>query len=76
MAKEWTDEEVQSEIAKAVQIVREDHFDAFLRSRMSPSNPNPPSGNDPPAPSGNPNPPDPNQPKPKKGIWWGEELSS
>lgn len=73
MAREWTDDEVQAQIAAAIQIVREDKFDAFLRSRTTPPDPNPPGGTNPPTPNGNPNPPDPNQSKPKKSLWWGEQ---
>lgn len=70
MAKEWTDEEVQKEIADAVAIVREDRFEKFVRGNMNQpptndSNKNPPN-------SGGTN-PDPNAGnKKRKSLWWGE----
>ena len=69
MAREWTDEEVQKEIRDAVAIVREDRFEAFVRSTHT-SN----SDKDNPAiPSANPgnNDPAPSATK-KKSLWWGE----
>jgi hypothetical protein len=68
MAKEWTDDEVKAEIAEAIAIVREDRFEAYVRSRTNAStDQNPPTGS-PPAPNGNPATP----PK-KKGLFWGEQ---
>lgn len=71
MAKEWTDEEVRGEIAAAIQIVREDRFDAFLRNKEQSSAGNPNSGTNPPP---NPGSSDPNNggQKPKRSLWWGE----
>lgn len=67
MPKEWTDEEIMEQINNAVQIVREDRFETFVRGRLStPNDPNSSTGT-PPPPGGNPNPP-----KPKKSLWWGE----
>jgi hypothetical protein len=69
--KEWTDDEVQSAISEAVQIVRADKIDALIRSRLS----TPPTkengdGNTPPPSGGN----DDNPPTPKrKSLWWGTE---
>jgi hypothetical protein len=70
MPKEWTDEEVQKEIADAIAIVREDRFETFVRSTIgpksgdagNPGNAGTDAGND---NSGNPG-------KAKKSLWWGE----
>lgn len=70
MPKEWTDEEVQSAIGEAVQIVREDRIDKMLSARLknSDSGTNGTSGNN--ANSGtNGNSSD----KKKKSLWWGTE---
>lgn len=74
MAKEWTDDEVSAEIAKAVQIVREDRLEQFLRTRFKAT-----EETQPPAPKG-PTPPPakvkekgPDDPPPaRKSIWWGQ----
>lgn len=67
MAREWTDEEVKKEIADAVQIVREDRLESFLRKRFTPTNDpdNPPPT---PPPSNGDNPPATK----KRGLWWGD----
>lgn len=69
MGKDWTDDEVQKEIADAVAIVREDRFSKWLKETLG-------SGGKPPAngPGGNPPPPGPDSdpPKPKKSLWWGD----
>lgn len=72
MGKEWTDEEVAEEIKNAVAIVREDRFEAFVRSRTGQTNDNPPSGNGQSDNGGNGGGND--NPPPKKGrsLWWGE----
>jgi hypothetical protein len=71
MPKEWTDDEVRQEIADAIAIVREDRFEAFVRSRTA-SNAN---SDNPGTPPGNPgNNPGSNNPTPKKkGLFWGIE---
>lgn len=77
MAKEWTDDEVKSEIAAAIAIVREDKFEAFVRSRFpSPANPNPNPNSPSPANGNNPDANGGGQ-KQKKSLWWGipEETS-
>jgi hypothetical protein len=69
MAKEWTDDEVQKEIADAIAIVREDRFEKFARETLGKGgNPNPGDPPTPTPPTGNPNDP----PKGKRGLWWGE----
>lgn len=72
MAKEWTDDEVQSAIGDAVRIVREDKLEAFIRksfgNQSDPQNPPPNPSNNPPPPNGAPGTP----PKKKGGIWWGD----
>lgn len=69
MAREWTDDEVQAEIDKAVQIVREDKQYKMLSDLHSRGNGNPNSSpNDPPPSGGNGNPTD----KKKKSLFWGE----
>lgn len=71
MPKEWTDEEVQKEIADAVAIVREDRFEKFVRGNVSQQQNNPTKTNNPPN-SGGTN-PDPNAGnKKRKSLWWGE----
>ena len=71
MPKEWTDDEVKKEIADAIQIVREDRFEAFVRSRQSPPNdPNPPPNSPPPSGGNNP---DNGGTKSKKSLFWGVE---
>lgn len=77
MPKEWTDEEVQDEINKAVQIVREDRIDTLLRNRLSAPSGNPGnSENDPPKSgdnSGNDNSGNPgNTGTKKRSLWWGD----
>lgn len=76
MTREWTDDEVSAEIAKAVQIVREDRLEQFLRTRFKVAEENHQS----PKPDG-PTPPPPKkvkddspekQPPARKSIWWGE----
>lgn len=71
MPKEWTDEEVQKEIAEAIQIVREDRLETFLRNRFANPTTDPNANPNPPASGGNGNPTD----KPKKGLWWGDSES-
>lgn len=71
MAREWTDAEVQEEIANAVQIVREDRLETFLRSRFgnqsNSENDSGDAGADKDKSSGNDD-------KPKrKSLWWGIE---
>ena len=71
MPKDWNDDDVKAEIAAAVAIVREDKFEAFVRTKLAPT-PNDPNN---PGNSGNPgndNPNDPGTPKGKKSLWWGE----
>lgn len=70
MAKEWTDDEVRKEIADAIQIVREDRFEAFVRSRTPPTNdPNSPPNSPPPSGGNNP---DNGEQKKRKSLWWGD----
>ena len=73
MAKEWTDDEVQSEISEAVRIVREDKFEAFVRNRQSSQSDNQNGNGNP--PSNNPPPPNgaPGSPPKKKSLFWGVE---
>jgi hypothetical protein len=71
MGKEWTDEEVSAEIAKAVQIVREDRIDTLIRSRLSAQPPEKNGTENNPPPSGDGN--NPANPGKKKGLWWGTE---
>lgn len=77
MAKEWTDDEVSAEIAKAVQIVREDRLEQFLRTRFkaseenNPPNPPKPDGPTPPPPKSKGDSPE-KQPPARKSLWWGE----
>ncbi len=70
MAKEWTDDEVQAEINKAVQIVREDRIDTLIRNRLSPpsNDPNDKKNDPPPSSGGNGG----NPSTKKKGLWWGD----
>ena len=70
MAKEWTDEEVSAEIAKAVGIVREDRFEKFVRGKLG----TPAPGNGPPAPPAKDEPTGDLKP-PRKGLWWGDALN-
>lgn len=76
MAKEWTDDEVQSAIAEAVRIVREDKFETFIRGRLGNSSndkndPNDGSGN---SGDGNKdNGGEGNPPPKKRGLWWGDQ---
>jgi len=76
MPKEWTDEEVQEEINKAVQIVREDRIDTLIRNRLSaqPSNSDDTKDKAPESGDGtskdNGGNPDPS-PK-RKSLWWGD----
>lgn len=76
MPKEWTDEEVQEEINKAVQIVREDRIDTLLRNRLSAPIPdkNGTENNPPPSGSGdgNPNPGGNPTGTKKRSLWWGD----
>lgn len=72
MGKEWTDDDVKAEIAEAVRIVREDKFEAFVRSRTGTQTPQG-SGSAPPPKQTPPEPPEPT--KVKKGLWWGEALT-
>lgn len=74
MAKEWTDEEVSAEIANAVRIVREDKFEAFVRSKVGTNsgdagNPNDASGN---SGNGNTGASGDGNPTPKRSLWWGD----
>ncbi len=73
MPKEWTDEDVQAEIAEAVRIVREDKFEAFVRTKL----PAPPAdqngGNDKSGDGANGNGGNPIAPKGKKSLFWGIE---
>lgn len=72
MAKEWTDDEVKSEIAEAIRIVREDRFEAFVRSRVPSNNdPNSNPGSPPPSNGGNPDANGGGEKK-RKSLWWGE----
>lgn len=72
MPKEWNDEEVQAEIAEAVRIVREDRFEAFVRTKL----PAPPAdqngGNGQSGDNGNGDGNNPLAPKGKKSLFWGE----
>ena len=61
-------DEAKAAIAEAVQIVRQDKFEAWLRSREE----GPKPGNGPPAPPPKDEPPEP--PKTRKGLWWGDQL--
>ena len=74
MAKEWTDEEVTQQIKEAVEIVREDRLESFLRGRFGAPSNDPNGGNDPSKndgkDGGNPN-PDGSSNK-KRSLWWGE----
>lgn len=71
--KEWTDEEVSAAISDAVRIVREDKFEAFVRTKL----PAPPAdqngGNDQSGNGTNGSGNDPTAPKGKKSLWWGVE---
>lgn len=71
MAREWTDDEVKKEIAEAVQIVREDRLETFIRGRFASTNNDPNNNPNTPTDSGGGNPTDTGQ-KPKKGLWWGD----
>ena len=71
MPKEWSDEEVKSEIADAIRIVREDRFEAFVRGRVAPTNDDKNGTSDKSGDGGNSNQGD-GSGKPKKGLWWGE----
>lgn len=77
MAKEWTDEEVQDEINKAVQIVREDRIDTLIRNRLSaPSgNPNDKENNPPPSSGNSGNDNSGNPTSKKRSLWWGDTES-
>lgn len=70
--KQWTDDEVKSEIADAVRIVREDKFEAFVRGKLPapPDDKNGGNGNPPSGQSGNPG--DPGSSSKKRSLWWGE----
>lgn len=70
MAKEWTDDEVSAEIAAAVAIVREDKFEAFVRTKLpqTPADQNGGTGQSGDGGNGGGNDPD----KKKKSLWWGE----
>lgn len=78
MAKEWTDDEVQEEIRKAVAIVREDREKATyaeLHSRYGQK----PEGEE--GKEGGPTPPPKKDKteetsKKKKSIWWAESEES
>lgn len=75
MAKEWTDEEVQAEIAAAVAIVREDRFEGFVRGLLGKPNDSSDNGSDPKSPPrGNPVEGATN-PK-KRSLWWGDLSES
>lgn len=75
MAKEWTDDEVRSEIKEAIRIVREDRFESFVRGRLGNSTDNKDDKGNGSGNSGNGNSGDggkgDSSPK-KKGLWWGE----
>lgn len=80
MAREWTDEEVQKEIADAIAIVREDRFESFVRGRLAAneSEPNDP-GTEPKSgkePKTSPPPPketvDPPAKKKRSSLFFGE----
>ena len=75
MAKEWTDDEVKSEIADAIRIVREDKFEAFVRGKLGNSSTNQNDTGNGSGDSGNGNSGDDGKGNPapkKKGLWWGE----
>lgn len=65
MAKEWTDEEVNKEIARAIRIVREDRYGGESPPSKTPDGP--------PAPPAKPEPTEEPK-KARKGIWWGDAL--
>lgn len=72
MAREWTDEEVQKEIADAIAIVREDRFETFVRGRIGQADPDKNGGKDQSGNTGNGDGNDPNAPKKSRSLWWGE----
>lgn len=72
MGKEWTDDEVAAEISAAVQIVREDRMDKFIRERLGPSGSSPTKDPEKTAPPGKTEPGTSTPPKPKRSLWWGE----
>lgn len=75
MAKEWTDDEVRSEIKEAIRIVREDRFESFVRGRLGNSSDNKDDKGNGSGNSGNGNSGDGgtgNTSPKKKGLWWGE----
>ena len=73
MPKEWTDEEVQEEINKAVQIVREDRIDTLIRNRLSAPSSDPGNTKDKAPESGSGDSGGNPDPSPKrKSLWWGD----
>lgn len=73
-------EDAKAELREAIRIVREDRFEAFVRSRTTPAKVDPPVTDPPPTdPPINPPPPKddpPNDPPvvKKKGGYWGDLL--
>jgi hypothetical protein len=72
MPKEWNDDDVKAEIAAAIAIVREDRFEAFVRTKLPPSPNDPNGGNGKSGDGGNGGGNAGDSPKGKKSLWWGE----
>lgn len=77
MAKEWTDDEVNDEIQKALAIFREDHIvkrlgaiESLLPKGNSTGDNNPPKTDGEPPPAKEPR--DSSANNKKKSLWWGE----
>jgi hypothetical protein len=68
--KEWTDEEVQKEIADAIAIVREDRFETFVRGKFPAQSTDQNGGKDQSGSGGDSGGNDSS--KKRKAIWWGD----
>lgn len=72
MPKEWNDDDVKAEIAAAIAIVREDKFEAFVRTKLASNAGDKNGGDGKSGDGGNSGGNDGTPPKGKKSLWWGE----